>query len=59
MLRIQLRAMLQRLDPETVVTAAAAGDSVVLREFLSKKPDLVGTKINMHACQVLCYCVLF
>ena len=33
--------MLQRLDPDTVATAAAAGDSDVLREFLSKKPQEV------------------
>ena len=40
-LRTQLRAMMQRLDPETVPTAAAAGDVTMLREFLSKSPNEV------------------
>ena len=41
MLRAQLRAMIQRLDPDTVATAAAAGDSTMLREFLAKRPGEV------------------
>ena len=41
LLRAQLRAMIQRLDPDTVATAAAAGDSTMLREFLARRPSEV------------------
>ena len=33
--------MIQRLDPDTVATAAAAGDSTMLREFLARRPSEV------------------